>query len=223
MKSTWVGAVAIGILVLAACEDDETSNPTTSASSTRAASTSASTAASTTASTGAGGMGGAPGGNGGTGGDTGGSAIGGNGTGGSMGGQLVINEVVSSSPDWVEFYNVGTGPIDISGWKFTDDEPMDPTKVYTFPANTIVPAGGYIVRIRDTDNNVLPEEFTFGLGDSDSVLLFDAATDPMSTNPPTVDSTTWVNGDADATWGRLPNGTGTFQVLTAPTQGAANM
>jgi hypothetical protein len=149
----------------------------------------------------------------------GGLGMGGTGTGGAMASQLVINEV-NSSVDWVEFYNAGNSSIDISGWKFSDNQPIDPTHVYTFPANTVVAAGGYIVRVRN-DVNTQPDEFAFGLGDTDSVLLFDATQDPMTATP--VDSTTWPAGDADTSWGRLPNGTGMFQALTAATQGAANM
>ena len=40
--------------------------------------------------------------------------------------QIVINEVESNDDetDWVEVYNVGTTPVDLSGWYLYDDDPV---------------------------------------------------------------------------------------------------
>src|SRR5207247_1547170 len=53
-------------------------------------------------------------------------------------GNVVINEVNSVNPDFVEFYNTGTDPIDISGWYFSDNDPDAANHRYTFPASTIL-------------------------------------------------------------------------------------
>ncbi|MFT7579953.1 MAG: hypothetical protein ACI9MR_001620 [Myxococcota bacterium] len=121
--------------------------------------------------------------------------------------QVVINEVSMNGDDWVEFYNAGDTTADIGGWLMRDS---DPTHAFLFPADTLLPAGVYLLVERNADG------FDFGLGGADSVLLFDGDT--------TVDSTTWTDGAvADGfTWGRFPNGSGTFDVLFEPTPGAAN-
>lgn len=49
--------------------------------------------------------------------------------------------------DWIEFHNYGNGPLDISGWKFTDSVVFHN---YIFPAGTIVAAGGWLVLAEDT-------------------------------------------------------------------------
>jgi hypothetical protein len=67
-------------------------------------------------------------------------------------GGIVINEInYNSSPvfnpeDWVEFHNSSPVAIDISGWKFKD---QDDTHVFVFPTGTSLAAGGYLVLCRD--------------------------------------------------------------------------
>ena len=68
-------------------------------------------------------------------------------------GPVVINEInYNSAPafdpeDWVEFYNNSGAELDLGGWYFRDEEDIH---TYTFPANTLLPAEGYIVLCRDT-------------------------------------------------------------------------
>ena len=58
---------------------------------------------------------------------------------------VVINEImfnpVSNNEDdeYVELYNRGTAPVNMSGWRFNDGIE------FALPANTILPAGGYLV------------------------------------------------------------------------------
>jgi hypothetical protein len=66
---------------------------------------------------------------------------------------VIINEInYKSSPlfdteDWVEFYNPSDNPIEISGWKFHDD---NMSNQFTFPAGTTIGAKNYLVVCRDT-------------------------------------------------------------------------
>jgi hypothetical protein len=140
------------------------------------------------------------------------------GAGGAGGGgdaNVVINEVVPApvdpDVDWIELYNAGNAPADISNWTFTDS---DPTHVFTFPAGTIVPAGAYLTI--DTGSGAGQFDFGLGTGGDEVNLYDDTAT--------LVDSTVWVSGDANApnSWGRFPNGTGSFSTRTTVTKGAAN-
>lgn len=117
-----------------------------------------------------------------------------------------INEVESDSGspgDWIELYNVGTTAADISGFILRDN---DDTHTYTIPAGTVIPAGGYWVA----------EEAAlgFGLGGADSARLLN----PTGT---LLDSYAWT-AHATTSYGRCPNGTGSFVTTTGATKGAAN-
>jgi len=48
--------------------------------------------------------------------------------------------------DWVELHNYGSLSLDISGWKFRDEQDHH---VYTVPVGTVIPAGGYMVLAED--------------------------------------------------------------------------
>jgi hypothetical protein len=121
---------------------------------------------------------------------------------------IVINEVTSAGTDDVEFYNYGDETIDLSGWYFTDDQ-LDRLTPYVFPTGTTLAPGAYIVRRN-------PDDFTFGLGGSDEVNLYDV-------DGELVDTTGWPSGAALVSWCRIPNGTGAFQSCSAQTFGAANV
>jgi hypothetical protein len=58
--------------------------------------------------------------------------------------KIVINEIMfhpsneATNQEWIELHNTDTGPVNLTGWRFT--EGVD----YTFP-NVTIPAGGYLV------------------------------------------------------------------------------
>lgn len=62
---------------------------------------------------------------------------------------IVINEILynpisgNDNDEFVELYNRGATPVDLTGWRFEDGIN------FTFPANTILPAGGYLVVAAD--------------------------------------------------------------------------
>ncbi|RFA07180.1 hypothetical protein B7R21_16445 [Subtercola boreus] len=117
-----------------------------------------------------------------------------------------INEVESSGGtpgDWVELANTAATPVDLSGYIVKDN---DDTHVFTIAANTTIAANGFLA---------LDVETAFGLGASDSARLF--APDGTTL----VDSYTWTS-HANPTYGRCPDGTGTFTTTLASTKGAAN-
>ncbi|HHW83701.1 MAG TPA: lamin tail domain-containing protein [Actinomycetales bacterium] len=132
---------------------------------------------------------------------------------------LVLNEVDSGPLDWVELYNTGTQPLDITGYVLTDNAPNDPTHRYVFPEGTTVPALGYLVVDGGT--------FNIGLGGADSVHIFEPGTtdfDPAGA----VQSYSWsthaaIDGDeAIAANSRCPNVTGEEWVVAYVTPGAFN-
>ncbi|HUT14492.1 MAG TPA: S8 family serine peptidase, partial [Thermoguttaceae bacterium] len=105
-------------------------------------------------------------------------------TAGSTASTVVISEVDTESPDRMEFTNVSSANVDISGWQvFVYDRiyPTSPRPAYTFPADTICPAGGVFTL---QQNGTAPGTYpTFYTGDDISwrpysptgVLLLDDA------------------------------------------------
>ncbi len=118
---------------------------------------------------------------------------------------LRINEVESSGGmpgDWVELFNAGPTPADVTGFSFKDN---DETHNFALPA-TVVPAGGYFV--------LEEAALGFGLGSADSARLY-------RPDGSVADSFSWTS-HAATTYGRCPNGSGALVVTAAPTKGAAN-
>jgi len=67
--------------------------------------------------------------------------------------KLTISELnynsdgANNAGDWVELHNYGTQSLDISGWKFKDEED---NHIFQFPTGTTIAAGGYLVLVEDT-------------------------------------------------------------------------
>ncbi|MBD3915194.1 lamin tail domain-containing protein [Nocardioides hwasunensis] len=122
-----------------------------------------------------------------------------------------LNEVESNGDtvaDWVELTNIGAAPADVSGWKLKDAGANNP--FVTIPSGTVIQPGGFFAIYTETPPP------GFGLGVDDTVTLYQA--DGTSK----VDEHSWSGGHAATTYGRCPDGTGTWQVTTVPTRGAAN-
>ncbi len=103
------------------------------------------------------------------------------------GGSLVINEVMSSNsrslvdetlgtPDWIELYNAGTGPIDLSGYGVSDN--MRKLHKFVVPEGTILGAGEYLLLYATNNTEITdPESMVtnFGLSKSgDYIFITDA-------------------------------------------------
>jgi hypothetical protein len=126
---------------------------------------------------------------------------------------LVINELTSKGDpnDWFELYNTSDEAIDISGVFFTDDIAGEPEKG-VFATGTTVPVGGYFVKeLTEADPG-------FKLGSDEELAI-------IAPNGDIIDSVDWADGDApeNASYGRIPNGTGDFKTLNNVTRGAENM
>jgi hypothetical protein len=125
--------------------------------------------------------------------------------------QVVINEVESNGDavhgDWIELYNTGSTQADLSGAILSDS---DDTHQFVIPDGTLLDRHDYAA-FRVDDPAVIGN---FGLGAPDAAQLFDAAGTP-------IDSFSWTS-HAPTTYGRNPDGTGSFQTTTSSTFGAAN-
>lgn len=126
---------------------------------------------------------------------------------------LVINEVESNGDDtdWVEVMNIGTETLDLSGYRFLDN---DSTRTpYVLPAGSTVAPGALFVIDQASGSN--PQGFDFGLGAADEVRLF------LPDGVTLVTSYAWTT-HASVTYGRCPDGTGDFSDTTVSTKDAPN-
>lgn len=119
---------------------------------------------------------------------------------------VVINEVESSGGtpgDWIELFNNGAEPADVSGWILRDD---NPSNAFVLPAGSVIAPGGFLVADVET---------AFGLGGIDSARLY------LADGTTLVDSHDWTS-HATVTYGRCPDGSADWRDTTVSTRGAAN-
>lgn len=128
--------------------------------------------------------------------------------------QLVINEFCASNSnviadedgeydDWVELYNNGDTAINLLGYTLSDD--VDELNKWSFP-NLSIGAGEYLLVWADSDDGALHASFKLSSG-GESIYL--------SRNGEVVDGITFGGQTTDITYGRYPNGTGSFTLMEA--------
>lgn len=107
-------------------------------------------------------------------------------------GGIIISEINYKSAsfqdagDWFEIHNTGNTAFNMGGWTVTDDTT---NLIYIIPANTILPAYGYLVFVSDTVKfkKLYPSvknylgNFKFGLGSTDDqIRLYNVAGTPVN-------------------------------------------
>ena len=125
--------------------------------------------------------------------------------------QVVINEVESNDDetDWVEVYNVGNTPVDLSGWYLYDDDPVGHAADITPVAEgTMLNPGEFYV----FDQN---KHFTFGLGKNDKATIFNQSGLVIA-------EYAW-EVHAEGVYARIPDGVGDFVDFPTSTKGKANI
>ncbi len=134
---------------------------------------------------------------------------------------VVINELMASNggtlldpqgdaDDWIELKNMAETEIDLSGMYLSDDR-AEPRK-WQFPTGTTIAADGYLLIWADADAGDSPglhTNFKLSAG-GESVVLSD--TDDNGNT--VIDAVDFPALDADESYGRMPEGTGGFQVLS---------
>ncbi|MBN2476320.1 MAG: lamin tail domain-containing protein [Pirellulales bacterium] len=123
-------------------------------------------------------------------------------------------------PDLIELYNAGPNAVDLAGMSLSDNSP-NPAK-YVFPssrpAETTIPAGGYLVVYADNDTGTSGLHLGFALdGDGEAVLLYDTAANGGAL----LDSVEFGMQLADLSIGRI--GHRAEWALCQPTLGTANV
>lgn len=140
-------------------------------------------------------------------------------------GDLVINEFMASNDatqadqdgefdDWIEFYNNSDSSIDLEGY-FLSDDFSDLTK-WAFPEGTSIEPNGYLVVWADSDETQSGLHTNFRLlAASENIFLVDP-------NGAIVDEVSFIDQTTDVSFGRFPNGTGSF-VAMPPTFNGENL
>jgi hypothetical protein len=128
---------------------------------------------------------------------------------------VVINEVMSQNlsavadnagefDDWIELYNTGTAPVDLSGFFLTDNT-LNLDK-WDIPGGTIIQPGDYLIVWADEDSSQGPYHANFKLsGTGEALYLLDTAQS-------LIDSVSWGQQTVDLAYARRPNGTGNFTI-----------
>ena len=166
--------------------------------------------------------------------DPGGSAgEGGDGGSGANTGVVVLNEVKghgSDESDSVELYNAGPGSRDVGGYRIVDSG----NNSFEFPELTLMPQGGYLLLQLVDENSGLELGGPFKCGTDAFICFRDSGwgiaqggelVRLRNAAATLIDSTQYpgeTSLQSDESWGRLPNGTGTFQA-TASTPETENI
>ena len=141
---------------------------------------------------------------------------------------IAINEVMGSNQtliadedgdfnDWIEIFNYGQNPVNLSGYGLSDN-PNNPFK-WTFPDVTIAP-NSYLLVWASSKNKVIPNaplHTNFSISSSGEPILLTA---PDQT---TIDLAPAVPYQMDVSYGRQPNGTGNWFYFYTPTPNASNV
>lgn len=140
-------------------------------------------------------------------------------------GDIVINEFLASNAttqadqnneydDWVELFNKGLNPVNISNYSLSDKSGQ--FNLFTFPVGTILQPDSFIVVWADGDTTQVGYHANFKISASgETIYLADASMN-------VVDSVGFGTQTTDISFGRFPNGTGSFQTMS-PTYRAQNV
>mgnify|MGYP000022228901 CR=1 FL=1 len=134
--------------------------------------------------------------------------------------QVVINEVDCHGNDWIELFNTSVSSVDLSGWGLSDKDPSlsSARHTYVFPLGTLLAGKSYLVVQQTGLGN---QQLTFGVpcAGGESIWL----SKPLT--PTTFESVSQIpvpSLGSGLTYGRVPNGTGSFQP-THRTKGKSNI
>lgn len=140
-------------------------------------------------------------------------------------GDLVINEFMASNDvtvadqdgefdDWIEFYNNSSTTIDLEGY-FLSDDANDLMK-WAFLPGAVIEGNSYAIVWADNDEAQTGLHASFKLSASaESIFL-------SNTAGAIIDEVSYFNQTSDISYGRIPNGVGSFQTMT-PTFNGINM
>ena len=131
-------------------------------------------------------------------------------------GDIVINEIMSNNvssftdaslkfDDWIELYNSTNSPISTSGLFLTDT--LGLLHKWKLP-NYLIPSGGYAIIWADEDGGQGNMHANFKLSNLGEQLVL------TNTDSLVIDSITFLTQPDDISYGRSPNGSGFFSMLS---------
>lgn len=124
----------------------------------------------------------------------------------SSSGQVVINEYTSSNvdelrdeegetPDWIELFNAGPTPVNLTGWGLSDD-PTDPFQ-WTFPPCGLLPGQYMVIHASGSDSGAIINERITVYGIGDNWRYLEPTSEPASNwRMPGFDDSSWQVGPA---------------------------
>ncbi|MFY0606801.1 MAG: lamin tail domain-containing protein [Cyclobacteriaceae bacterium] len=122
---------------------------------------------------------------------------------------IFINEISASGDDWMELYNALTTTVDLSGYQVSDNG-----NEYLIPSGTSIEAGGYLVLLCNDLGTGLNTNFKLSAS-GEKVLL-------KNSSGTLIDVIEYPNLDNGQSYGRFPDGSDSWEITGAPTQGTAN-
>ncbi|MCS7113845.1 MAG: CotH kinase family protein [Candidatus Bathyarchaeota archaeon] len=140
---------------------------------------------------------------------------------------LVINEFMARNrrtlrgpdgtyPDWIELYNGGDTPVDLSGMYLTDN--LNRPRRFRFPDGVVLGPGEFMVIWADASLDQTGIHTGFALkGDFEEIGLF--ARDGRTL----IDSVVFGKQRPDVSYGRYPDGSPNWEYLIQPTPGKPNV
>ncbi|MBL7857456.1 MAG: lamin tail domain-containing protein [Cyclobacteriaceae bacterium] len=123
---------------------------------------------------------------------------------------IFINEIHASGPDWIELYNAADETKNIGGYFIYDDV----LKKYALPANTSIPAKGYLVLNCDDSGTGLNTNFR--LSSTGETVYLETSSGKL------IDKVTFPALRDGQSYGRYPDGSSFLSVSGNTSQGAAN-
>jgi len=145
---------------------------------------------------------------------------------------LVINEFMASNDaayadengefdDWIEIYNPSDFDLDLAGVYVTDEISDTTMTTWQIPAGfteTTIPAHGYLILWADKETEQGPLHLDIKLsGGGEDIALTD------SDGVTVIDQLTYDEQETDVSYGRVPDGGSSWQFMTEPTPGTANV
>ena len=132
-----------------------------------------------------------------------------------------LNEIYSRGideyPDWIEVVNTSAEPVNISGYKIYDSGGQSGSKPKReFPAGTTVPANGFVIIVVADAGSAVPAGSDFGLGSGGEQVWLENSSGTV------IDDVTFPALAVTQSYGRHPDGNGSWQILEVVTPEAAN-
>lgn len=124
--------------------------------------------------------------------------------------------------DWIEIYNPSSSAINLAGLYISDTNSV--SNFYRIPGSdasrTTVPAGGYLVLWADGEPAEGPNHLAMKLNNGGEGVFLGQLSGGTITM---IDMIEFPKLERDVSYGRLPDGTGDFKLLSDPSPGSSNL